>query len=133
MISYERSDAGCRIKRKCLPASLKLWRMKKLNVIASPGMKEILVEGNNTEFQQEKHNNFKSERDTGYKMQDVVAKRRSSHRRGRIRDTKLKTRMANNQLPTPNFQVTFGLGARYLEVGSWKLVIGYSFASPITD
>jgi len=44
--------------------------------------------------------------------------------------------MSNNQLPTANlsaialakadFQVTFGLGSCYLEVGSWPLVIGRS-------
>ena len=31
--------------------------------------------------------------------------------------------MSNNQLPTANFQVPFGLAARYLEVGSWSLDI----------
>ena len=39
---------------------------------------------------------------------------------------KLKSRMSNNQWPTANFQLTFGLSARYLEIGSWKLDIGYS-------
>jgi hypothetical protein len=38
--------------------------------------------------------------------------------------------MSNDQLPTANFQVNFGLGARQLEIGSWELVIGYSVDKP---
>jgi hypothetical protein len=34
--------------------------------------------------------------------------------------------MSNSQLPTAKFQVAFGPGARYLEVGNCKLVIGNS-------
>ena len=36
--------------------------------------------------------------------------------------------MSNNQHPTANFQVTFCLGAHYLEIGSWSSAFAKAMA-----